>query len=263
MKIQTNKIKLTLNSDDQIYVKGVIDPIKYSNSNCHVNWKELAKLRVAESEKQYDASVLHAFLPKQSISVGESWMIEEKSVHTLLTQLHSKPNLDLHINIGDSNGAWACLRAYNDEYADIVFRIHAEFAFEDGWFTPSQFSGHLIINRTKNCVEFFQMSVPEGTLFDVNWKKHKDEPGFSDDPYYSTDGGLCPKIELRTESEILSTDFTTHINQEAAERKLIQQFYKSHHINWVSWDKALETAQAQQKPIHAISIDGPLSDEAC
>ena len=40
-------------------------------------------------------------------------------------------------------------------------------------------------------------------------------------------------------------------------------FYGSERVNWMPPDQALEMAQAQQKPIHAISIDGPLADESC
>ena len=63
-------------------------------------------------------------------------------------------------------GLWACLRAYNDAFADIVFRIHAEFIpKKDERFTPSQFTGHLVIDRTegKGCT-FFEMYVPEGPV---------------------------------------------------------------------------------------------------
>ena len=60
----------------------------------------------------------------------------------------------MHINAWEIlYGLWACLRAYNDKFADIVFRIHAEFKFEDGWFTPSQFAGHLVIDRIKERVD--------------------------------------------------------------------------------------------------------------
>ena len=59
------------------------------------------------------------------------------------------------------------------------------------------------------------------------------------------------------------TEFTTLITPEEAERILIQRFYKSQQINWVPFEEAAEISQAQQKPIHAISVDGPLADEAC
>ena len=95
----------------------------------------MANLRAAEPEKQYPTSVFRAFLPPEAVSVGDTWQIEEESVLMLLRQLHPNPNLDMHINAGDSRGLWACLQAYNDEFAEIAFRIHAEFKLEDGWFT--------------------------------------------------------------------------------------------------------------------------------
>ena len=104
------------------------------------------------------------------------------------------------------------------------------------------------------------MHVPEGTLnFDVNWKRDKDDPGFF------TDSGFCPRMELRagTEDVVQDTEFTEAISQEEAEHKMILRFYEWQRINWVPVDKALERGQVQQKPIHAISVDGPLADESC
>ena len=253
-----NKITLNLDGASEVSVTGFIAPIEHTLSNFHVEWDALANLRVAEPEKQYPASTFHAFLPDEPVSVGELWGIDVEGVLTLLRQLHPKPNLLMHINSGDSYGLWACLRAYNDKFADIVFRIHAEFRLEDGWFTPSQFTGHLVIDRVEEKVAFFEMYVPEGTVnFDVNWKKDKS--------YSITDAGLCSQMELRagTQDILRDVEFSESITQEAAERALIQRFYKSQQINWVSPDEALEIAQAQQKPIHAISIDGPLMDESC
>lgn len=60
-----------------------------------------------------------------------------------------------------------------------------------------------------------------------------------------------------------SIKFTESITQAAVERKLTLCFYKSEQINWVPLDQALEMAQAAQKAIHVISIDGPLTDESC
>ena len=78
--------------------------------------------------------------PRRSlVSVGDLWQIEEMGALELLRQLHPNPRLDMR-DYGDP-GLWACLRVYTDEFADIVFRIHAEFKLGDGWFTPSQFVG--------------------------------------------------------------------------------------------------------------------------
>ena len=280
-----NRIVLTLDSTSNVRVKGFIAPIAYTGNNFHVEWDALANLRVAEPEKQYPTSVFRAFLPTaaglrsgsretflqrlqrllrenptsrgNSVSVGDVWKIEETGLLTLLRQLHPNSRLDMHLNWGDSRGAWACLRAYNAEFADIVFRIHAEFRLAEGWFTPSQFTGHLVINRIDEKVDFFQMHVPHGTLnFDVN-RYHENRT--------VTDAGFCPQIELRagTADIVQDTQFSESIPLAAAKHLLSLRFYKSQQINWVSVDEALEIAETQGKPIHIVSTDGPLTDEAC
>ena len=254
---ENNKITLNLDSTSEVLVKGFIAPIEYTGSNFHVEWDELANLQVAEPEKRYQASVFRAFLPDKAVSIGDLWRIEEEGALELLKQLHPNPSLKMHINMGDSSGLWACLRAYNDQYADIVFRIHAEFVLENGWFTPSQFTGHLVIDRSKEKIVFFQMYAPKGILnFDVNWKRFGGRV---------TDNGFCPQIELwaGTQDVLKDTEFTESITKEAAERTLILRFYKFQKINWVSLAEALEIALAQQKPVHVLSIDGPLADESC
>ena len=255
-----NKITLKLTDTSEVSVTGFIAPIADTGSNFHVEWDALANLRVAEPEKQHPTSVFQSFLPNKPVAVGELWALDVRGVLALLKQLHPKPNLFMHINAGDSYGVWACLRAYNAQYADIVFRIHAEFRLQDGWFTPSQFTGHLVIDRNKEKIAFFEMYVPEGVInFDVNWKQDKN------DSHFHTTTGFCSKIELRAGNQGLlgSIEFTESITQETAERALIHKFYKSERINWVPPEQVLEQAQVQQKPIHAISIDGPLVDESC
>ncbi len=177
---------------------------------------------------------------------------------TLLRQLHPDPRLEMDAE--DSQGLWACLRAYNDRFAEIQFRIHAEFKLKDGWFTPSQFKGNLIIDKIEDKIAFFKMYVPEGTVnFDVNWHEDKN------DDYAITDAGFCPQMELTTgiEDVAQNTDFTESITQEEAERALSLCFYKSEQINWMSPYQAVELAEEQAKLIHVISIDGPLADESC
>jgi len=66
-----------------------------------------------------------------------------------------------------------------------------------------------------------------------------------------------------TQDILQDAKFTEAISQEEALQALMLRFYKSAQINWVSLEEALEIAPAQQKPIHAISISGPLFDESC
>ena len=256
MKTLPNKISLNLDGNTEVNVKGFITPIEYTQYNFHVEWDELANFRVAEPEKQYLTSVFQAFLPSEPVSVGECWQIQEEGALTLLRQLHPNPQLKLMIDSGDSRGLWACLRAYNDGLAEIVFRIHAEFVMNSGKFTPSQFTGNLVINRIQEKVVFFKMYVPPTTLnFDAGWTQ--------EDGGTFAEIGFCPQIELCAGTKPTDVEFAASIAQEAAERALSSRFYKFQKINWVSLEEALEMAPAQQKPIHAVSIDGPLFDESC
>ena len=252
MQTSSNRIKLNLDSDSVVNVKGFIAPIEYTQYNFHVEWDALANLQVAEPKKEYPTSVFQSFLPTESVSVGDCWQIEEFGVIELLRQLNPEPNLDMHIDSDDSSGLWACLRAYSDRFTDIAFRIHAEFKLDGGWFTPSQFKGNLIIDRIEDKIAFFKMYVPEGTVnFDLNWD--------------SADAGFCSQMELTTGTQdvVQNTEFAASITQEEAERTLILCFYKSEEINWVSPFDAVEMAYEQGKLIHVISIDGPLADESC
>ena len=80
---------------------------------------------------------------------------------------------------------------------------------------------------------------------------------------WGPDIGYCPQMELHTGLHSHDVEFTASITQEEAEHLLIACFYKFQRINWVSLEEALEMAPAQQKPIHAVSLDGPLFDESC
>ena len=249
------KITLNLDSNAEVNVKGFIAPIEYTQYNFHVEWDELATFRVAEPEKWYPTSAFQAFLPSEPVAVGECWEIQEAGALTLLKQLLPNPRLKLTIDSGDSYGLWGCLRAYNDGLAEIVFRIHAEFVMKSGKFTPSQFAGHLVIDRTQEKVVSFKMYVPQTTInFDAGWTR---------DEGTAAEIGFCPKMELWTDTQLHDAEFTALITQAEAERALSSRFYKFQKINWVSLEEALEMAPAEQKPIHVISVDGPLFDEAC
>ena len=125
---------------------------------------------------------------------------------------------------GDTDGLWALLRAYNHTYAEIVFRIHAEFVLEDGYFTPSQFAGRLILDRRTQELAYFKMSVPESTLnFDVN-RKHPAG-------YTATANGVC-RIEMTAGKDgTKETTFLSEIPMEEAQLALARRFYKAQELN--------------------------------
>ena len=127
MNTLNNKIRLNLDGDVKVSVKGSIAPIEHTLSNFHVEWETLANLCVTEPEKQHPASVFQSFLPTKPISVGECWQIQESGVLALLRQLHTALNLNMDVDSENSDRPWACLRASNDRFADIVFRVWANF----------------------------------------------------------------------------------------------------------------------------------------
>ena len=103
------------------------------------------------------------------------------------------------------------------------------------------------------------MHVPEATLnFDVRWRIFGDKRR-------AAGIGFCPQMELCTEAQDVLQDakFTEAITKAEALHALMLRFYKAAQINWVSLEEALKMAPAQQKPVHAVSINGPLLDESC
>ena len=266
----TKKIRLALEDPKQIPVQASIASITFATSD-FLKWKSLANLKEVEQEKDYPVSVFQGFLPRGSVSVGETWKIDREAALQLLKQLAEKPQFEMHISPGtmkiqigsktfrrggDTDGLWALLRAYNDTYAEIVFRIHAEFVLEDGFFTPSQFAGRLILDRRTQELAYFKMSVPESTLnFDAN-RKHPDG-------YTVTANGVC-RIEMTTgENVTKEITFLSEIPMETAQLTLAKRFYKAQEIEWVALDEAVEKARVLDRPIHVVSADGTFMDESC
>ena len=207
--IGTKKVHLALEGPEQVPVQASIEPIAFSTGDFHLKWKSLANLREIEQQRDHPMSVFQGFLPRRSVSVGEAWEIDREAALQLLKQLAEKPQFEMHINPGatkiqigsktfriggDTDGLWGLLRSYNDAYAEIVFRIHAEFVLEDGYFTPAQFAGRLILDRHTQELTYFEMYVPESTSnFDVN-RKHPDG-------YTVTANGVC-RIEITAGEDI-------------------------------------------------------------
>ena len=266
----TKKIRLALKGPEQIPVQASIAPITSSTGDFHLKWKSLANLKEVEQEKDHPVSVFQGFLPRKSVSVGNTWKIDREDARQLLKQLAEKPQFKMRISPGtikikivktfeiggDTDGLWALLRAYNDTYAEIVFRIHAEFVLEDGFFTPSQFAGRLILDRHSRELVYFEMYVPEGILnFDVN-RKHPDG-------YTVTGNGVC-RIEMTAgKDSTKEITFSSKLPMEEAQLALARRFYKAQEIEWVPLDEALEKASVLDRPIHVVSAEGVFMDESC
>ena len=248
------KIQIELNGPEPIVVSASISPIEFTTGGFHLDWESLATLREVEPQKSYPVSTFRGFLPKKAVSVGEHWKIDSESALQLLKQLAEEPQLELwnHEDIGQ----WALLRAHNDNYAEIVFRIHTAFAFKDGLFTPSQLTGSLIIDRRLKQLTNFEMSVPPSTLnFDVGWEV--------DDDGCATDCGIC-QIEMNAgEAVARESAYSEEISMEEAQLGLARQFYPAQFIEWVKLEDAEEMAKLLDRPIHVVSADGTFMDESC
>ena len=247
------KIQLELNSPDPIAVNASIPPITFTTAGFHVDWEPLATMREVEPRRDYPASTFQGFLPRKAVSVGEYWKIDSDSVLQLLMQLAEEPQLELQ---NDEGGQWACLRAQNDVYAEVVFRIHTEFAFKDGTFTPSQLAGSMIIDRHQQELAYFEMSVPLGTL---NFNAHRQ----FDDELTVTECGVC-RIEMVAGEKITQElTYAEEIAIEEARLGLARQFYPAQCIEWVKLEEAPEMAKLLDRPIHVVSADGTFMDESC
>ena len=248
------KIQLELNGPEPISVNASIPPITFTTAGFHVDWEPLATLREVEAQRNYPASTFQGFLPRKAVSVGEHWKIDPESALQLLKQLAEEPQLELwnHEDIGQ----WASLRGFNDNYAEIVFRIHTVFTFKDGKFTPSQLAGTLIIDRRLEELIYFEMSVPPSTLnFDAHRKR--------DDELTVTECGVC-RIEMTVGEEVTQAlAYSEEIPMEEARLGLARQFYPAQSIEWVTLEEAAEMAKALDRPIHVVSADGTFMDESC
>ncbi len=161
---RSEKVEIEINDSQRLHLKARIDPVEFTQQKSHTDWYTLTKLRPAQESKEYAASVLRAFLPDVAVSVGDSWKVKPSAVE-LLKQLHRGATMRIHEQPKDS---WAILRALNSDWVEIAFRIHGQFVLEDGWFTPSQFAGRIVIDRHSGNVAYFRMHVPQYPLnFDV------------------------------------------------------------------------------------------------
>ena len=103
------------------------DPIADTTYNLHKKSPEnveLFDLSPNEPTREYKGEAFNAFLPSSSVTVGDVWELDLDSVIPFLSQFH--PGATGKLRHGQK-GAFACLRAISPDYADITFRIHAEF----------------------------------------------------------------------------------------------------------------------------------------
>ena len=229
---------------------------------------ELFDLSPASPVRTYDASAFKAFLPPSDVMVGDVWELALDKVVPFLYQFHSGATGKLEHG---EEGAFACLRALGSDYAEIAFRIHAEFTLEspahrewgkanarNGWepksrFIPSQFAGCVLINLKTETVRAFSLYLPpRNSNVDIN-------------AFGCADMVFVPRMELIASDREARGEiaWNSAISEEAARKALALKFYRFAEIAWKPIEEAVALAKETRRPLHAILVWGPLDDESC
>ncbi len=262
-----------LNSSSSVRVHAHWEPIADATFNMHNDSSQLAKmfdLSPCRSIKEYEVADFKVFLPPSTVAVGDVWALDPNRIVPFLYQFHPGARADL--GNGEA-GAYACLRACSSDYAEITFRIHAEFTLgseahqepqqenaEDAWereseakFIPSQYVGQVLVNLKRGTVRSFSLALPvRNSNVDIN-------------ACGGADMVFVPRMELLAMDETDQDEIAwkTVITVEEARRSLELKFYQFAKIDWLPIERAVERAKATRCPIHAILVWGCLDDESC
>jgi hypothetical protein len=250
-------------SEPGLEVKAYWEPFAESKYKIADTWDELRNLKPASVAKTYPADDFQSILPEVGTTVGDVWALDGERLLPFLKQFHAGATLKLHHDFVAAPGAFACLRARDERYDEVIFRLHAEIALDDGksYYTPAQFAGRVLFDRTTKRVRYFRCHLPpRNTNVDVN---RFTPPRHDGDP--PTDIGYAPRMELVGGDETLATGFkgVEVIDPKVAEQKLALRFYKFSEIHWRTWDEAVAEAVRTGKPLHVVALFGALDDESC
>ena len=227
----------------------------------NVEWEQVLELfnpKPAHPLKNYSQTDFQVFLPPSTANVGDIWELDPKGILPFLCQFHSGATTEITVSsrrTPKSDGAKACLRAISPNYAEIVFRIHAQFVLDASGIRllPSQFAGRLVLNRKERAVVEFSLALPSrNSNVDVN-------------AFRVADMAFIPRMELATLSStpVREIAWETAITEEEARKKLATAFYKFAKIEWTPVEDTVELAKGTNRPIHALVLFRTLDDESC
>uniref|UniRef100_A0A8C0HW31 Selenoprotein N n=1 Tax=Balaenoptera musculus TaxID=9771 RepID=A0A8C0HW31_BALMU len=214
---------------------------------------------------------------------------KEVIIHRLLSMFHPRPFVKTRFA---PQGAVACLTATSDFYYTVMFRIHAEFQLSEPpdfpfWFSPGQFTGHIILSKDATHVRDFRLFVPNHRSLnvDMEWLY-----GASEGSNMEVDIGYIPQMELEATgpsvpSVILDEDgnmidsrlpsgeplqfvfeeitWQQELNWEEAARRLEVAMYPFKKVTYLPFTEAFEQAKAENKLVHSVLLWGALDDQSC
>uniref|UniRef100_A0A8C4PHM1 Selenoprotein N n=1 Tax=Equus asinus TaxID=9793 RepID=A0A8C4PHM1_EQUAS len=214
---------------------------------------------------------------------------KEVIIHRLLSMFHPRPFVKTRFA---PQGAVACLTAISDFYYTVMFRIHAEFQLSEPpdfpfWFSPGQFTGHIILSKDATHVRDFRLFVPNHRSLnvDMEWLY-----GASESSNMEVDIGYIPQMELEAlgpsvPSVILDEDgnlidsrlpsgeplqfvfeeikWQQELSWEEAARRLEVAMYPFKKVTYLPFTEAFDQAKAKNKLVHSILLWGALDDQSC
>jgi hypothetical protein len=241
-----------------------------STSSFAQAWPELRDFQPAEAVHAYAGSDFAALLPPGPVRVGETWPLDKVGCVKFLKQFHEGARHGTRGNGDSPEGGLGILARYNDQLAVILARFHGGFVLNEGWLTPGQFRGTLVLDRKSGEVKFFRWHVPMAAVnFDANRKIFDGDVGGKPidpkNPPVFSGGGVVPRMELLGGNPAVADGqrWTASISDETAWDQIEKELYGFRKVEWVAFDEALEAARRSGKPLHVVSIDGTLCDESC
>uniref|UniRef100_A0A667H2T5 Selenoprotein N n=1 Tax=Lynx canadensis TaxID=61383 RepID=A0A667H2T5_LYNCA len=218
--------------------------------------------------------------PRGQVELGEPWWIipselsvftgylsnnrfyppppkgKEVIIHRLLSMFHPRPFVKTRFA---PQGAVACLTAISDFYYTVMFRIHAEFQLSEPpdfpfWFSPGQFTGHIILSKDATHVRDFRLFVPNHRSLnvDMEWLY-----GASENSNMEVDIGYIPQMELEAlgpsvPSVILDEDGNM-IDSRPPSGEPLQFVFEE--IKWqqeLSWEEAARRLEVAMYPFKKV-----------
>ncbi len=245
---------LTLSDDAEptLRVEAHWEPIVEGRYDLHRRFPDAFNYAPAEAVREYSSADFRVFLPSTAVGVGDIWQLEASHLQPMLRQFHT--GATTHLRRGNP-GAFACLSALSEGYAEITFRVHGELELvaEKVYLTLSQFTGHVLIDRKEQRVVSFSLEVPDrNTNADIN------AYGFADIVY-------IPRMDLGGGDASLrdTIEWSEAISESEATERLAGSFYRFKDIDWTELEDAIARAQSEDKPIHVLLLFGNLDDESC
>uniref|UniRef100_A0A2R8MRR0 Selenoprotein N n=1 Tax=Callithrix jacchus TaxID=9483 RepID=A0A2R8MRR0_CALJA len=272
------------------------------------NWTTAASPRAVFAARHFQP-----FLPPPGQELGKPWWIipselsiftgylsnnrfyppppkgKEVIIHRLLSMFHPRPFVKTRFA---PQGAVACLTAVSDFYYTVMFRIHAEFQLSEPpdfpfWFSPAQFTGHIILSKDATHIRDFRLFVPNHRSLnvDMEWLY-----GASESSNMEVDIGYIPQMELEATgpsvpSMILDEDgsvinshlpsgeplqfvfeeikWQQELSWEEATRRLEVAMYPFKKVSYLPFTEAFDRAKAENKLVHSILLWGALDDQSC